>query len=337
MPTTIGIIGLGQIGGSIGLALKQRNAVDRVLGTTRSASTGRAALTLGAVDAVVGLAELARDSQIIFLALPHDQVRTTLELMQPRLKDNSILLDTAPIRSQVNKWVGELLPAGAHHIGLVPAPNPSMLVLREWGVKAAHADFFNKSTVMLVASPRTTGAVEELAITVVRLLGAKPLLTDPMEADGLMTTAHLLPQLTSSALIEASVGVAGWQEARKLAGRPFAQVTGGMAYFDDPGSVVEATLANSKRVVHGIDVLIAALRGLRDEVDAENAGQLTERLRHSYMARERWLNERNDAEWLDPDSETRELPGLGEHLTHLFFGGKIAEATRAVPSKRPAR
>ena len=123
---------------------------------------------------------------------------------------------------------------------------------------------------MIVSSPRSTGAVEELALNVVRLLGAKPMLADPSEADGIMTTAHLLPQLASSALIEASIGTPGWQEARKLAGRPFAAVTGGMAYFDDPASLEAAALANSARVVHGLDVLIAALKGMRDEIDRQD-------------------------------------------------------------------
>ena len=73
------------------------------------------------------------------------------------------MIDTAPIRSQVNQWVHELLPPGVHHIGLVPAPNPSMLVLTEWGTKAAHADQFHRSTIMIVSSPDRRGAVEELA------------------------------------------------------------------------------------------------------------------------------------------------------------------------------
>lgn len=337
MPTTIGIVGLGQIGASIGLALKSRGAVDRVLGNTRDAAAGRAALSMGAVDATVGLKEVVRNAAVLFLCIPLSEVRPTLEQIRPWLKENPIVLDTAPIRSQINQWVGELLPTEAHHIGLVPAPSPAMLVLREWGVKAAHAEFFNKSTIMLVASPRTSGAVEELAMNVVRLLGAKPLLTDPAEADGLMTTAHLLPQLASSALIEASIGTAGWQEARKVAGRPFAEMTGGMAYFDDPASVGAGAIANPARVVHGLDVFIAALKGMRDEIERRDDAQLVERLHHSYKARERWLDERNDADWLDDGNEMRDLPGLGEHLTHLFFGGRIADATRGASAGRTSR
>jgi prephenate dehydrogenase len=337
MPTTLGIVGLGQIGASVGLALKSRGAADRVLGHTRDAAAGRTALTMGAIDSSVGLKELVREADVVFLCLPLGEIRTTLERIQSWLKPNAVLIDTAPIRSQVNQWVEELLPPAAHHIGLVPAPNPSMLALVDWGAKAANAELFNRSTIMLVASPKTTAAVEELALGIVRLLGAAPLLVDPAESDGIMTTAHLLPQLTSSALIEACVGTAGWQEARKLAGRPFATVTGGMAYFDDPASVEAAAMANSARVVHGLDVLIAALNGMRDDIQRRDGPQLAERLRHSYKARERWLDERNDAEWLNEGHDEVELPGLGEHMTRLFFGGRIAEATRGAAPKRASR
>lgn len=337
MPTTLGIIGLGQVGGSVGLALKRRGAVDRVLGHTRDAADGRTAQDMGAVDAITGLKEVIRDSDVICMCLPLGEMRLTLERIQPWLKPNAVLLDTAPIRRQVNEWVAELVPAEVHHIGLVPSPNPSMLAMTDWGVKAASAEFFERATIMVVASPRSTGAVEELALNVVRLLGAKPMLADPAESDGIMTTAHLLPQLAASALIEAAVGTAGWGEARKLAGRPFATVTGGMAYFDDPASVESGALANSARVVHGLDVFIAALQGMRDDIDKQDGGQLAERLRHSYKSRERWLDERNDAEWLAEGQEPVELPGLGEHLTKMLFGGRIAEATRISGQKRAPR
>jgi hypothetical protein len=42
---------------------------------------------------------------------------------------------------------------------------------------------------MVVTMPDTPAGVEQLAMNVARLLGAKPMLTDPVEADGIMTTA----------------------------------------------------------------------------------------------------------------------------------------------------
>jgi len=337
MATTIGIIGLGQIGTSIGLALKSHGEVDRVLAHTRNADSARKAQAMGALDAAVGMRDLARDCPIIFLCIPLSGMRTALEELRPWLKANTVLIDTAPMRDQANQWANELLPTDVHHIGLVPAPSPSVLGSTEWGVKAASAELFKRSIIMVVPSPRSSAETEDLALNLVRLLGGRPLLSDPTEADGIMTTAHLLPQLTASALIEASIGTAGWQEARKLAGRPFASVTGGMAYFDDPDSLGLAAISNSARVVHGLDVLIAALKGMRDEIDEQDAAQLADRLLHSYRAREHWLDERNEAEWLSEGQEKMELPGRGENLTRMLLGGRMADRSRASSQKPPTR
>jgi prephenate dehydrogenase len=334
MATTIGIIGLGQIGASIGLALKAKAGSERLLGHDRDASVARTAEGMGAVDAIAGLKEVVRDAQIVFLCLPLGEMRETLNRIGPVLQENAVVVDTAPIKSQLIQWVRESLPQGRYHVGLVPALNPSMLTGTELGIKAASAELFHRTIMMVVTSPNTPAEVEQLGMNIARLLGAKPMLTDLTESDGIMTTAHILPQLTATSLIEACVAAGGWLDARKLAGRPFTSVTGGMAYFDDPTSVEAAVLSNPERVVHGLDVLIASLRGLRDDISKKDSRSVGERLLHSYREREQWLDERNDAAWLSEGHEPMELPGLGEQITKMFFGGRIAEATRTLGKKR---
>jgi prephenate dehydrogenase len=54
-PLTLGIIGVGLIGASIGLAQKKAKAFDRVLGVGRSQSNLDQALKMGAIDQVVSL------------------------------------------------------------------------------------------------------------------------------------------------------------------------------------------------------------------------------------------------------------------------------------------
>lgn len=133
------------------------------------------------------------------------------------------------------------------------------------------------------------------------------------------------------------MGAGGWLGARKLAGRPFAGVSGGLAYYDDPKSLEAAVLSNPSRVAHGLDVLIAALKGLRDDINGQDQAQVAERLRQSFQAREAWLDERNEAGWLTEGHEPVKLPGLSEHITQLLFGGKIAEASRQPEQKRAGR
>ena len=337
MTTTIGIVGLGQIGSSIGLALKARGGPERLVGYDRDGGVVRHAVGIGAVHGAATLKGAVKDADLVFLCLPLSEMRETLRQIAPDLKENAIVLDTAPIKRQLNQWVQEWLPSGRHHLGLVPSLSPASLAINEVGIEAAHAELFHHTIMIVVTHPATPAPVQELGLNIVRLLGAKPMLTDPVESDGIMTTAHLLPQLTSAALIEACVEGGGWQEARKLAGRPFTSVTGGMAYFDDPKSVQAEALSDSARVVHALEVLIASLQGLRDDISNGDSEQVGERLAQSYRTRERWLDERISASWLREGHEPVKIPGLGEHLTQMFFGGRIADAARNLEEKRGSR
>jgi prephenate dehydrogenase len=325
MGSNIAIIGLGQIGTSIGLALKETAGGANLVGSDRNPAAARAAEMLGAIDKVTGMKEAVRDAELVILCVPLSAVREVIRTIGPALKDGAVLLETAPVKRQVPEWVRESLSPGRYYVGIVPAITPDAIGGTESGARAARADLF-KRTVMVVDAPRgTPPEVEQLAINLARLLGAKPLLADPLESDGLMTTAHLLPQLAAAALLQASIDRPGWLEARKLAGRPFAAVTGGLAYYDDPASLQLAAMGNPEVVVHALDTMIAALKGMRDEIQGGDQESLGERLMDSYQARERWLDERGAADWLKEGGDAVDLPQLGEQVMQMLFGGRIVD------------
>jgi prephenate dehydrogenase len=332
MAAQITIIGLGQIGASIGMALKEKKTSLRRVGVEKDSGVARAAETLGVVDQIKGLPDAVKEADIVLLCLPLGEMRAMLQKVGMRLKENAILMDTAPVKGSMVEWVKAYLPAGRYYIGLVPAVTMDAVSAPEMGFKAARPDLF-KNTVMIVdAPPGTPFEVEQLAMNLVRMLDAKPMLADIAESDGLMTTAHLLPQLTSAALLDATIDRPGWAEARKVAGRPFVGVTGGLAYYDDPASLKEAALANRPAVVHALDVLMASLKGLRDDIEKGDEAGLKGRLGEAFEARERWLDERVTAEWLKEGGDALELPELGEQILQTLFGNRVID--RVKPKKK---
>jgi prephenate dehydrogenase len=221
MSTQITIIGLGQIGASMGMALKDKKASIHRVGFDKEAGITRAAETLDVVDQIKGLPEAVRDADIVLLCLPLGEMRGMLQKIGLRLKENAVVMDTAPVKSSMVEWAKAYLPSGRFYIGLVPSVNTEAMSAPEMGFKGARPDLF-KNTVMVVdAPPGTPYEVEQLAMNFVRLMEARPMLADITESDGLMITAHILPQLTSAALLDATVDHPGWVEARKMAGRPF--------------------------------------------------------------------------------------------------------------------
>lgn len=325
MSGKIAIIGLGQIGSSIGLALKARPGGPMVLGSDRSAAAAHASEALGAVDRATSPHGAVRDADLVILCLPMSEVRGALKDIAPTLREGSVVMDTSPLKAQIADWAREFLPEGTYYVGLVPAVTPEAIADTGGGPKAARADLFKRTVMVIDGVPGTPPEVEQLAINLARLLGAKPMLADLVESDGIMLTAHVLPQLAAAALLEASIGRPGWLEARKMAGRPFAAVTGGMAYFDDPASVRLAAMVNPTVTVHGLDTIIEALRGIRDAVEEGDADDLEARLKDSYGARERWLDERGEATWLSEGGDAAELPQFGEQVIQMLFGSRIVD------------
>jgi prephenate dehydrogenase len=321
MPVQITIIGLGQIGASMGLALASyKDAILRV-GHDKKTEVEREALQKGVADKMEhNLPNAVRDANLVVLCIPVSQVRETLGFIALDLKKGTVVLDTAPIKAGVQKWVKEILPEGCHYVGLVPAINPEFLHDFHFGLTAAQPDLFSNGLFLIDAPHETPEQAVITAIDFVRLLKAEVVIADPIESDGLMSTTHLLPQLVAASILNATIDQPGWQDARKVAGRAYATVTAGLAYQDEIDSLRLSALDNRKGVVHALDMTIAALRGLRDDIEKGNDDGIAMRLESALQGRKRWLSERMSAEWVKPlQTEAADYPSLSERLLGGMF------------------
>ena len=266
-----------------------------------------------------------RDANLVVLCIPVSQIRETLEFIALDLKKGTVVLDIAPIKAGVQKWAKEILPEGRYYVGLVPALNPESLHDFEIGLAAARADLFSRGLFMVDAPPSTSEEAVILAMDFVRLLGAEPVLADLIESDGLMSAVHLLPQLVAASLLNATIDQPGWQDARKVAGRPYATVTSALAHQDEIDSLRMSALQNRASVVRALDMTIAALRGLRDDIEKGSDDGVAFRLESALQGRKRWLGERLAADWGNATrTEMPDIPSMSERL----FGGFLAKKPR---------
>jgi len=327
MSVQITIIGLGQVGASIGLALAEQKSIKRV-GHDKDYGRARAAHKAGAVDETkVNLPSSVSNANIVLLCLPLSEIRETLEFIARDLQDGTVILDTAPAKATVAAWVNELIPQGRYYVGLSPAAGADYLHGIELGVEAARVDLF-KNGLFLVSAPfGTPGEAVKLATDLIELLGAQVLFADSMEADGLLASTHLLPQLAAAALLDATVDQPGWVEARKVAARPYATATAALAYHDEARSLGEAALGNRENTLRVLDAYMTSLQKLRDEVERGDDKSVTEFLDDAVKARDRWLNERTKADWQNITQEKADSSSFGERLNHMFLG-KLMERNK---------
>ena len=325
MSVQITIIGLGQVGASIGLALAGQKNIKRV-GHDKVYEISRQAQKAGAVDEIkINLPSSVSEANVVILSLPLSEIRETLGFIAEDLQEGTVVIDTAPAKSTVAAWFEELIPQGRYYVGLAPAAGANYLHGIDLGVQSARADLFTKGLFMVNAPHGTPGEAVKLATDLVALLGAQAMISDSVEADGLLASTHILPQLASAALLDSTVDQPGWAEARKVAARPYASATAALAYHDEAKSLGEAALANRENVLRRIDSYMASLQKLRDGIDKSDNKAVIEFLEDAVKARDRWLSERTRADW--QEIENAESQSFGDKLSHMFLGS-IMERTK---------
>jgi prephenate dehydrogenase len=321
MAIQLTIVGLGQIGTSIGLALaNQENLLQRV-GHDREPSIARKAEKLGALDRVeYNLPRAVRGADLVLLSLPADQIRDTMAVIASELKEGAVVMDTGPTKEAVATWMGEFLPAGRYYIGLTPVINPAYLHDTEAGLEAARSDLFHGGLMAIVSPPTTSSEAIKLAADLTRLLGAMPLFADPLEMDGLMASTHILPQLLAAALLNVTVDQPGWHEARKVAGRAYAEVTAPIVQFSDAQALRASVLLNRENVLRVLSSTIATLHAMRSEIEAQDGAALDERLARARNGRGKWWQERQTADWAGENLARPEIPEQPGIMGRLLGG-----------------
>ena len=244
----IAVVGLGQIGGSLGLALGQAGGWQRV-GFDSRASARRAALKKGAVDETAGsLAAACAGAALAVVAVPVDVLPRVLAAAAAALPRGAVLLDTGSARGA---GVTRALVAAERHVRAVGG-HPLAGNERR-GLAGADARLFAGAPFALMP---VRGAVPAIVRALVRDLGAVARVVSPRRHDAALARTSHLPWLLSRALAE--LGAAAARE--RLAGPGFASMTRLAA--SDPRVARAYVRANAANVR-------SAWRRLRSQLDRD--------------------------------------------------------------------
>ncbi len=320
---TILIVGLGQIGTSIGLALQAHS--DRLLrvGHTRQYGNANHAKKLGAIDKVaINLPSAARKADIVLLALPMDQVESTLKLISEDLKQGAVVLDTSPSRSTALQWAQKNLQEEQHYLGFTPVLNPAKLHEAKSGIESASDVLFQKGIIVITAADNCSSDALKLASDLASLIRAMPMFANAVEIDSYMAAMHILPQLLGAGLSNITADSPGWGELRKLAGRPYAQATSLIDNIDNPEGVALSARLDKKNVLRSLNEMIAELSSMRDELANNDTEQFEARITQAGEKRRKWWIDRQVSTWLNERGADVDLSGVDASFGQLFVGVK---------------
>jgi prephenate dehydrogenase len=277
------IIGLGLIGGSIGLALRQsKDSGWEIIGYSRRQETIANALNLGAIDrGAANLKDAVNQADFVIIATPILTVKEIFSEIAVYLPSGCIVTDTASTKVQVMKWADEILPPTVEFIGGHP-----MAGKETYGIQAAEAELFRGRTYCLTSSEKASSISMDRLKGMVMKLGAIPLLVEAQEHDQLVAGISHLPLLLSAALVSLTTGNPSWSKMSELASSGYHDFT--RLASGNPEVNSHICLSNKEAIINWMDRFSQELDKYRQLV-AEGDKRLEQILTEANKARQEWL------------------------------------------------
>lgn len=252
-PRTAAVIGLGLIGGSLALRLREVGA--HVTGVDLDPAVLDQAKARGAIDSGSTDLEAAGGADVVIVATPLAQVAQAGIAAARRMRSGAVLTDAGSVKAPVVAAIHAGLPAGVRYVGGHP-----MAGNEKQGIAAADAAMLDGRPFVLTPTARTDpGAVALLQAMIVRLR-MRPVMLDPVQHDELVAQASHLPYLVSLALQRAIA-----DDARAVAGPAMAEMT---RVAHSPRAMwSEICRANREAILRALGRFEAELASVRRDVE----------------------------------------------------------------------
>ena len=248
-PLRVALLGLGLIGGSVGLAARERLGA-HVTGFDPDPAVRERALARGAVDVAVADPAALGAADVALVAAP-------VQALSERIADACAHVDGAVVSDvgSTKHALVEAAPQGSRYIGGHPLAGAEVA-----GVEHARADLFDGATWYLTPRADSEGILLERLHRFVTGLGAVPTVIGHAEHDRLMAAFSHVPHVVANALVAQATRALG-DEAIPVVGPSFRDATR-VAGANPPlwAGIYEA---NRDAVLDGLDATIDLLREAR--------------------------------------------------------------------------
>ena len=277
----VAVIGVGLIGGSFALALKQAGRVSHVVGAGRSRANLDTARERGILDSIAtDAATAARNADVVLISTPVAQFRKVLG----QLRDcKGIITDAGSTKRDVVAAARAAL--GPNIAQFVPGHPVAGAELS--GAAAANAELFRNRRVILTPLKENSAQSVDRIEALWNACGARVTQLSPEEHDDVLAAVSHLPHLLAFALVH---DIAGRGNAEQL----FSYAAGGFRDFtriasSHPEMWRDICVANRDRLLKELDAFSAKTGEMRKLLEAGDGAALEKLFAEAREARNRWL------------------------------------------------
>jgi len=275
----VAVLGVGLIGGSIGLAAKQRVDGVEVVGFGRSPERLERARELGAIDVAAETLEQALDgAAICFCCAPVGALGEQIAAALAAAGEDCVVTDVGSIKGGIVEAAADPRFVGGHPIAGAETA----------GVEHARADLFEGATWYLTPPSGASGVLFERLHRFVAALGARPIAIDADSHDRLLATVSHLPHVLANVLVTQAGGMLDEEDAAlPRIGPSFRDAT--RVAGANSAIWTDIYLANREAIATEIDAVVDRLRVAADTLRAGDAEAIEQWNEAAAEARRRLL------------------------------------------------
>jgi len=242
----VAIIGVGLIGGSIGLALKNSKLKDiRIIGIGRNPERLKLALDLNAIDEMTTDSRSGvKDADIVFICLPVGLIAKTAEDIMHYCKKTAIITDVGSVKEViVNEIEKHTLHRKSKKLPEFLGGHP-IAGSEKTSVKYASPDLFKNAVVVLTPTSKNTAAALKKIKELWRCMNAKVKIMSAQKHDRVIAYTSHLPHMIAFALVKAV-------DHLEFAGSSFRDTT--RIVSSDPSMWADIVSENRENIMKAID------------------------------------------------------------------------------------
>ena len=197
------IIGVGLIGGSLAITLREKGLCSKVVGVGRRLSNLERARELGVIDSFTSdVAKGVQGADLVVVAVPVAATGAVIQAARESLKKGAIVTDVGSVKGGVIAEVEPLIPEGTHFVPAHPIAGTE-----HSGVEAAFSGLFNKKRCIITPTEKT----DPNALSTVRALweaaGSEVVEMAPDCHDLVVAAISHLPHVIAYALVNTIAGI----------------------------------------------------------------------------------------------------------------------------------
>ncbi|VAV83705.1 Cyclohexadienyl dehydrogenase [hydrothermal vent metagenome] len=255
------IIGVGLIGGSLALAMREQGMTTEIVGVGRGIENLEEAVGLGIIDSyTTDVREGVRDADLVFLAVPVLSIAGVIETAASALKPGAIITDGGSVKETVLQEVKKVLPEGVHFIAGHPIAGTEFS-----GAAAAFATLYQGKKCILTPDADTDPEALALVRSIWETVGSNVTEMDTKTHDAILGAVSHLPHVIAYALVNTIAGTnADERSAIDYSGGGFKDFT--RIASSSPEMWKDICLMNKTAIVEVIERFQLELDVLKDHI-----------------------------------------------------------------------